>query len=90
MCLPAAGTCTDRSDATLVPDEDLAICGYNQRNAPDKTCIVDGDTLWLNGTNIRLKDFDTPESHADFCGGFGETNLCQIGDGPATGAAEQQ
>ena len=75
MCLLAAGTCSDRSDAALVPDGALALCGYNQRNTPDKTCIVDGDTLWLHGTNNRLKDFDTPESRTNICGGFVEIDL---------------
>lgn len=50
---------------------DLEICYPGQRNTPEKTCIVDGDTLWLSGTMWRLKDIDTPEpirgnSH---CGG---------------------
>lgn len=25
------------------------------------TCVVDGDTLWLDGTKIRIADIDTPE-----------------------------
>ncbi len=25
------------------------------------TCIVDGDTFWLNGVKIRIADIDTPE-----------------------------
>jgi endonuclease YncB( thermonuclease family) len=25
------------------------------------TCVVDGDTLWLNGDKIRVADIDTPE-----------------------------
>lgn len=72
MCLLAAGTC---SNADVVPVANLQICGQNQRNTSDKTCIVDGDTLWLNGVNIRLKDFDTPESRTHICGGFTEIDL---------------
>ena len=72
MCLLAAGTC---SHAEVVPAADLQICGQNQRNTPDKTCIVDGDTLWLDGVNIRLKDFDTPESRTNICGSFTEIDL---------------
>lgn len=34
-----------------------------------KTCVVDGDTIWLEGENIRLEGFDTPEPQTDICGG---------------------
>ena len=29
--------------------------GYN--------CVVDGDTIWLQGTKIRIADIDAPETH---------------------------
>jgi endonuclease YncB( thermonuclease family) len=45
------------------------------KNTPTKTCLVDGDTLWLNGENIRLKDFDTPEPVSKICGGAREVAL---------------
>lgn len=73
LCLLAAGTCS--SDVVVVPAQRLPICGHNQRNTSDKTCIVDGDTLWLDGVNIRLKDFDTPESRSNICGSFAEIDL---------------
>lgn len=57
------------------PVADLTICGHSQRNSSDKTCIVDGDTLWLNGVNLRLMGFDTPESRTQICGGFTEIDL---------------
>jgi micrococcal nuclease len=53
---------------------DLEMCG-NRPNTADKTCVVDGDTLWLNGENIRLKDFDTPEPQTQICGGAAEVAL---------------
>jgi micrococcal nuclease len=53
----------------------LAICGHSQPNTSDKTCIVDGDTLWLAGVNLRLKDYDTPESRTNICGSFTEIDL---------------
>lgn len=53
----------------------LDMCTPNQRNTPDKTCIVDGDTLWLNGENIRLEGFDTPEPQTNICGGDQEKAL---------------
>jgi endonuclease YncB( thermonuclease family) len=30
-------------------------------------CVVDGDTIWLDGENIRLADIDTPETHEAKC-----------------------
>lgn len=53
----------------------LELCGHNQPNTSDKTCIVDGDTLWLQGTNIRLEGIDTPESRTNICGSFREIEL---------------
>ncbi|MEM1372038.1 MAG: thermonuclease family protein [Pseudomonadota bacterium] len=36
------------------------ICGSERR----VTCIVDGDTFWLNGTKYRIAGLDTPEVNA--------------------------
>jgi endonuclease YncB( thermonuclease family) len=33
--------------------------GYN--------CVVDGDTIWLEGTKIRIADIDAPETHDPRC-----------------------
>ena len=33
--------------------------GYN--------CVVDGDTIWLQGQNIRIADIDAPETHEYRC-----------------------
>jgi endonuclease YncB( thermonuclease family) len=52
----------------------LDMCG-NRPNTSDKTCLVDGDTLWLFGENIRLMDFDTPEPQTQICGGAAEVEL---------------
>lgn len=27
-------------------------------------CVVDGDTAWIRGVNIRVADVDAPETHA--------------------------
>ena len=56
---------TDDLASSLVPADDLAICGARQPNTSDKTCIVDGDTLWLNGHNIRLLS-SRSDVHAPF------------------------
>ena len=61
--------------ASVIAEQNLQLCGYRQPNTKDKTCIVDGDTLWLRGVNIRLKDFDTPESQSNICGSHSEIKL---------------
>ena len=43
-------------------------CGSRRRH----TCVVDGDTIWLEGENIRLMGFDTPHPHTNLCGGQAE------------------
>ncbi len=30
-------------------------------------CVVDGDTIWLNGDKIRIADIDTPEISNPSC-----------------------
>lgn len=67
--------CIGSGSSDIEPVANLPICGARQPNTSDKTCIVDGDTLWLNGVNIRLKDFDTPESRTNICGSFTEIDL---------------
>ncbi|MCY7281528.1 MAG: thermonuclease family protein [Sphingomonas bacterium] len=32
-------------------------------------CVVDGDTIWIGGHNVRLADIDAPETHAPRCAG---------------------
>ena len=39
------------------------------------TCVVDGDTIWLQGVNLRLESYDTPEPYTDICGGQAEVTL---------------
>lgn len=75
LAMPLLTACIPSSDNKVTPVADLEICSFSQPNTSDKTCIVDGDTLWLDGVNIRLKDFDTPESRTNVCGGFTEIDL---------------
>ena len=35
-------------------------------------CVVDGDTIWLDGEKIRVADIDTPETHGPKCAAEGE------------------
>ena len=60
--------------ATSAQAVQLEMCGARP-NTADKTCVVDGDTLWLRGENIRLRDFDTPEPQTQICGGAAEIAL---------------
>ena len=53
----------------------MEMCRPNQPNTADKTCIVDGDTIWLHGENLRLEGYDTPEPMTDICGGAEEVAL---------------
>ncbi len=32
-----------------------------------RNCVVDGDTLWLNGEKVRVADIDAPETHPPRC-----------------------
>lgn len=41
----------------------LQLCGDGRRF----NCVVDGDTLWLNGSKIRVADIDTPEVGSPQC-----------------------
>ena len=49
----------------IVPGRRLSIgpCGSGARG----TCVVDGDTIWLSGTKIRMADYDTPEVYEPGC-----------------------
>lgn len=38
------------------------LCGITRR-----TCVVDGDTFWLEGVKIRIADIDTPEISEPKC-----------------------
>lgn len=34
---------------------------------PRTTCVVDGDTFWLEGQKIRIADINAPETHGARC-----------------------
>ena len=42
-----------------------------------QTCVVDGDTIWLEGQNLRLASYDTPEPYDGICGGAAEVALAK-------------
>lgn len=47
------------------------------RSGKMATCVVDGDTIWLNGTKYRLEGYDTPEPETNVCGGSFERQLAK-------------
>ncbi|MDV3250377.1 thermonuclease family protein [Devosia sp. BK] len=46
-----------------VPARTLPLCG----SGPRKTCVIDGDTFWLDGEKIRIADINTPETGSPSC-----------------------
>lgn len=57
-----------------LPAHAIDKCKHGKRSTTE-TCVVDGDTLWLDGVKIRLKGFDTPEPQSAICGGHAEIEL---------------
>lgn len=53
------------------PASAIGKCGSGTRY----TCVVDGDTIWLEGEKIRIMDYDTPEPQTNICGGEREKRL---------------
>jgi len=51
---PIVGTVAPRS---------FGLCARGSRT----TCVVDGDTFWLDGTKIRIADINTPETGEPQC-----------------------
>lgn len=48
---------------------------FNMCGKVRHTCVVDGDTIWLEGMNLRLESYDTPAPYNDICGGRAEVEL---------------
>lgn len=55
------------------PALSIGKCGSGQRY----TCVVDGDTFWLEGRKYRLAGYDTPEPYTNICGGQREVQLAR-------------
>ena len=56
---------TSRAMATplLLLAASFALCA----EGPRSTCVVDGDTFWLNGEKVRMADINAPETHGAAC-----------------------
>src|SRR5690554_1734886 len=68
---PSTGPVTiTGSSPTIEVTASFSTCGRNRH-----TCVVDGDTIWWRGKNLRLQSYDTPEPHDGICGGRAEVAL---------------
>lgn len=63
--------------AQTASSKEFVKCVPGKSRAADETCLVDGDTIWLDGNKLRLKGFDTPEPMTKICGGKFETELAR-------------
>lgn len=61
---------TDTTAQAGVMTASFGMCGRDRF-----TCVVDGDTIWYQGQNLRLQSYDTPEPHDGICGGNAEVAL---------------
>lgn len=61
--------------AVAQPRPQLAKCVPGQARAADEFCLVDGDTIWINGEKLRMEGYDTPEPQTQICGGEAEIAL---------------
>lgn len=72
--MPGTSASGDAVRTSTAPDTAVTarftMCGRNRY-----TCIVDGETIWFQGQNLRLKSFDAPEPHDGICGGVQEVTL---------------
>ena len=51
-----------------VPPSDRFSASFSICSGPVRiTCVVDGDTFWLEGTKYRISDIDTPEISEPKC-----------------------
>jgi micrococcal nuclease len=57
--VPSAAPATPRAPAPVHFD----VCPPG----PRVTCVVDGDTFWLDGVKIRIADINTPETSQPSC-----------------------
>jgi endonuclease YncB( thermonuclease family) len=57
--LPVAAAISDAAEMSAT----FTLC----RNGAGTNCLVEGDTFWMAGQNIRVSDIDAPETHPPRC-----------------------
>lgn len=60
------GTDMTASSANAAIDTESASFSFCHEGG-GTNCVVDGDTIWYQGQNIRIADIDTPETHSPRC-----------------------
>ena len=70
-----AAACGLPEPAVAQPRPLLAKCVPGQARAVDEYCLVDGDTIWIDGEKLRMEGYDTPEPQTQICGGDAEVGL---------------
>lgn len=68
---------TSKPAITKAPQQEEMTARFTMCGRDRYTCVVDGDTVWLRGTNLRLQSYDTPEPHDNICGGQKEVTLAK-------------
>ena len=61
--------------AKAQPRPQIAKCVPGQARTADEYCLVDGDTIWIDGEKLRMEGYDTPEPQTHICGGDAEIAL---------------
>lgn len=59
----SAGTAAIAASATDQETANFGLC----HSGGGSNCVVDGDTIWYQGSKIRVADIDTPETHEPRC-----------------------
>lgn len=74
---PAERIVESVSGSSSVPmvTRSAAVQKFSKCGSVRVTCVVDGDTLWLDGKKIRVSDIDTPEISQPGCAAEKELGL---------------
>lgn len=60
VVIPSAGS---EPRTAMEPARSFTFC----HTGGGTNCVVDGDTLWMDGVKIRVSDIDAPETHSPRC-----------------------
>jgi len=63
----AASTAGASTVGASTPETSTAVSFSLCHTGGGSNCVVDGDTIWFKGENIRIADIDTPETHEPRC-----------------------
>ncbi|MGV8949719.1 MAG: thermonuclease family protein [Cypionkella sp.] len=66
-----------RQEASALPASGPVTASFGMCGRDRFTCVVDGDTIWYQGVNLRLQSYDTPEPYTQICGGDAEVALAK-------------